>query len=256
MKESYLKAKEEYINTNLTLREISKKYKLCRHKFSKYLNSIGINTKRKLNIKEDIFNIIDTEEKAYWLGFLYADGYVCFDKNKKQYSVELGLKKSDFKHVFNFKNFLKTDKKIYYKDKTNSYKIQINSKLLVKDLINKGCISKKSLILIFPSKEQVPRNLLNHFIRGYFDGDGSIFIKGISPDLRILGTFEFLKSLQNELNIGIIKKDKRHLNNTFYLKLNVKDSLFLLNYMYKNCNIYLDRKFEKYNNLKNCRSDW
>ena len=43
------------------------------------------------------------------------------------------------------------------------------------DLIKQGCVPNKSLILTFPNKYQVPKNLINHFIRGYFDGDGSIY---------------------------------------------------------------------------------
>ena len=55
-------------------------------------------------------------------------------------------------------------------------RINIVSKQLKKDLIQAGCTCTKSLTLTFPSENIIPKHLQHHFIRGYFDGDGSVFI--------------------------------------------------------------------------------
>lgn len=54
------------------------------------------------------------------------------------------------------------------------YRLACYSKKSYTDLINKGCGINKSLILKFPDETQVPQNLISHFIRGYFDGDGCV----------------------------------------------------------------------------------
>jgi hypothetical protein len=116
----------------------------------------------------DIFQNIDTEEKAYWLGFLYADGCVHSQENK----IELGLAEKDYEHLNKFRNFLQIKNKIAYRDSTKSYRLSFRSKKSKQDLIALGYIPCKSLLLHFPNSQQVPDYLIKHFIRGYFDGDG------------------------------------------------------------------------------------
>lgn len=56
-------------------------------------------------------------------------------------------------------------------------RIQISSKTLTADLLKLGCTPRKSLTLKFPNDGIFKSNdLIRHFIRGYFDGDGSVFI--------------------------------------------------------------------------------
>lgn len=247
----------EYISSNKSIRELSENYNINRQLLSGYLiaNNINITNRRnrysykKSNINEKIFDIIDTEEKAYWLGFLYADGYI---QEINNYRLELTLSEKDKDHLEDFKQFLESKFEIKYRKNQKAYRFSVRSSHLCKSLINKGCIPKKSLILTFPNEDQVSNNYIHHFIRGYFDGDGSIYIKknSISPDIRLLGTFEFLdhvKKLLLSLNINTtILKDKRHLHNTFYLKFKVSDGMKFLNYIYNNSNVFLKRKKQKY----------
>ena len=121
---------------------------------------------------EHKFEKIDTEEKAYWLGFLDADGCIHNGRNY-DYGIELGLQEQDYSHLVKFKDFIEKDNKICYREKINSYRYQFKNKTMNKDLINLGCVPHKSLILKFPDEDQVPDNFLIPFIRGYFDGDGS-----------------------------------------------------------------------------------
>ena len=141
------------------------------------------------------FEKIDTEEKAYWLGFLYADGSV----GSKEDKIELGLAEKDLKHIEKFKTFMNINNKISYREKTKSYRMSFRSAQCKQDLINKGCVPKKSLILNFPNENQVPKYLIRHFIRGYFDGDGCFSRQLhniiVSPTVGFIGTKDFLEKI-------------------------------------------------------------
>lgn len=96
-----------------------------------------------------IFDKIDNEEKAYWLGFLYADGSVGSTDNR----VELGLAEKDYNHLVKFKNFIGLDNNISYRPQTKSYRYSFKNKIFKEILIKQGCVPKKSLILDFPSED-------------------------------------------------------------------------------------------------------
>ncbi len=196
----------------------------------------------------NIFNIIDTEEKVYWLGFLYADGYV----DEKDYIILLGLKRDDRQHLEKFQKFLESDVPI--KDRVNngghlySY-IRIYDQKIVKDLINLGLYKKKSLTLLCPNNDMIPTELIFHFIRGYFDGDGSIYpVKNskysIKYRMSICGTESILLYIQDKLKITK-KLDYNRSCPKFVIaaKQQVIDNLNLL---YQNANIYLERKYQLY----------
>lgn len=192
------------------------------------------------------FNKIDTEEKAYWLGFLYADGSV----GSKEDKIELALAEKDLKHIEKFKNFMGISNKICYREKTKSYRISFRSQSCKEDLIKQGCVPKKSLILNFPTEEQVPKKLIRHFIRGYFDGDGWFTNTSDCFQIGIIGTENFIKgfldvveNINKENKIfNVHRKDgaKRYIFGAY------SDVLNFLNYIYKDSKIYLDRKYKHY----------
>jgi hypothetical protein len=238
---------------------VKRKYNIDNTKFAIYLKSIGIEVINYQNIQsidDTIFSIIDSEEKAYWLGFICADGYI----SKKGNRVEITLKLSDVNHLNKFKTFIKYDKNIYL---TNySCRISFANKKIHDDLINLGCTSVKSLTLKFPSTKSVPKHLQKHFIRGYVDGDGCIrLLKRVHfyvGCLQIIGTSNFLYGIANSMNWNVTKlyKDKRHLHNTFFLNYGGAYVLNMLKDLYEDSTIYLDRKFIKYKEIEiksNCR---
>ena len=94
-------------NNGYSLTEISKIVGNSRQCIAKHLKLRGIEVVNRQNlhrINETIFDVIDTEEKAYWLGFLYADGYVSnHDKNKNRNVIELTLALNDFSHIKKFR---------------------------------------------------------------------------------------------------------------------------------------------------------
>ena len=192
------------------------------------------------------FEIIDTEEKAYWLGFLYADGSV----GSKEDKIELGLAEKDLKHIEKFKTFMNINNKISYREKTKSYRMSFRSAKCKQDLIDKGCIPKKSLILDFPNENQVPKHLIRHFIRGYFDGDGWFTNTESCFQIGIIGTENFINGFLN--SIENTNKDNKifdvHRKNGAkrYVFGAYDDVLNFLNWIYKDSNIYLERKYNSY----------
>lgn len=194
-----------------------------------------------------IFEKINSEEKAYWLGFLYADGSVGSSDNR----TELNLAEKDLNHVEKFKNFIGLDNKISYKEKTKAYRYSFKDKIFKEILINKGCVPKKSLILEFPNEKQVPREFIRHFIRGYFDGDGCFCNTPLTFEAGFISTENFirecLKVLPEEVKktypLINVHRDNGAKKYAFYRYQDVK---IFLDFMYKDATIYLDRKYNLY----------
>ena len=204
----------------------------------------------KYTVDYHFFDVIDTEEKAYWLGFLYADGYIRKD------GLELSLCKQDEIHLEKFKKSIKSNVSVKQKI-VNGFpqaRITICSKYISEKLHNLGCVRNKSLILTFPTEEIVPNNLIKHFIRGYFDGDGcvSINIEKRSYHTSFVGTQSFLTSILEILNkeIGTNVKCMRPCGNAKQIAIGGRVQLIkMFHYLYDDSTVYLDRKFEKFNLL-------
>lgn len=192
------------------------------------------------------FEKINTEEKAYWLGFLYADGSV----NSKEDKIELGLAEKDLHHIEKFKAFLGINNKISYRESTKSYRMSFRSQSCKQDLIDKGCIPKKSLVLQYPTEQQVPFYLMKHFIRGYFDGDGWFTNTPDCFQVGLIGTEAFIKGFLDTVD-NINKTNKIficHRENGIkrYVFGAYQDVLNFLNWIYQDATVYLDRKYEYY----------
>jgi hypothetical protein len=229
-------------------KEISMLLKMDCEVLRKNLRFYGFQVK-DLNINEHIWNEsfskIETEEQAYWLGMMYADGYVSKDSNR----IELTLK--DKEHVEKFAKFLNLEK-TRVKPKTamgkTYFKLSFRNFTIHKDLINNGCIPQKSLYLSFPKEKILPKNLINHFVRGYFDGDGSLGIysnKGEkpTPQISINGTLDFLEEVSNIYSLPKNKYGKD--GNAFRYSTTNKDAVkFFLTSVYGNSSIHLDRKYK------------
>lgn len=251
--------KEEIVKMNkkgISFIQISNSLGIERANIRKWMKSIGykiINTQNSLKFRDNLFDNIQTEEDAYWLGFIYADGYIA-DKGQ----FEISLKDEDSDHLLKFANFCNFDKsKVKLKQKTNfdnCFRCRITfATQHLKERFNKlGIIPRKSLVLKYP--KFLPENLERHFIRGYFDGDGCISLTKLKKEgvfaknVSLLGTKEFLTDLLKSINLEKIlsKKDKKTNNNTYTINFKRKEGLNFLKYMYKDSNIYLERKYKRY----------
>lgn len=180
---------------------------------------------KKFKLNENYFDIVDTEQKSYWLG----------------------LQKRDLNHIKLFKNHLSCDKTIYHN--LNNCVLRLESKHMCESLIKLGCIPRKSLILKFPTEEQVPNHLLRHFVRGYFDGDGSAYLQAGKECCKICsGSFDFLYSMNQiflkELNIVRPIERSSLTCNCYHIRWIKRGYVkSIRDYMYDNSNVYLGRKF-------------
>ena len=217
----------------------------------------------KYHLNHDFFETIDTEEKAYWLGFLYADGNV--RKHGNQSVIQ--FKVNDKEVLEKFVKSINCDMPIgeyTRKDGDIYYGVHLTSDKMFEDLCNQGCVPNKSLILKFPTK--IPENLIHHFIRGYFDGDGCVYINNkkwiktpkTNPTICYYeklgivfnGTNEFLTELNKYFNVGKVSKENRRKNtNTWYI-MSTDQKLVkeFYNYIYKDATVWLSRKKEKFEN--------
>ena len=219
---------------------------------------IEIRNKKLVKIDETVFDSIDTEEKAYWLGFIFADGYISLPRRKNgraAYDFEIALQLLDRLHLVKFGKFMGFLENV----KVDSYRCRwaIGNKHLWNTLNSYGCTPRKSLTLKFPDKGIFKsQDLIRHFIRGYFDGDGSISTLETSKSkliVNLIGTEDMLSNILKQCNISTnLHQYKNHSKNTFYFSLAIQKGTNFLTYLYKNSTIYLERKFKLWYNY--CRS--
>lgn len=233
-----------------------------------YCHKLGLTRTKKTCIR-DFFNVIDTEEKAYWLGFIFADGYISYsEKNMKKgqlattYCTGIKLQWSDREHLKKFNKSISGNYKVFketshpdgFRQKiTEAAKILVYSQQMYNDL-NKYFDRDKTYTTKFPD---IQDDLMRHFIRGYFDGDGCLSLIDEKVYVKFLGASkEFHEGLKNVLyknNFIFTSSSKINSYETemYYISINRNlEKIKFLDWIYQDCNIYLDRKYEKYLNCK------
>lgn len=254
---------ELYVRENKSINQIANELKVDWSTIKRDLISRNIEiqtTRNQYNssngINNNLFKKIDSADSAYWLGFLYADGSIRKDRNEITLDLQEQDKKAveDFHHYCNNKNSIRTHN-ITKNGKTYvSYVSGFSSAQVKENLINLGCVPKKSLILTFPTEQQVPQEFIYDFIRGYIDGDGYVQYDQTKHRYRIiiLGTKEFLQGLIQRLGLFehcSINQDKN--SNIYVLTISKKENVFnLLVKLYENSKFHLQRKFEVYEKAK------
>lgn len=216
-----------YKNQNYSLNKISEKYNVSRSVISRVFKENNIETRKithKIKCDYDIFETIDSNEKAYWLGFIAADG--CNYKRKQNATILINISAKDKDHLQKFVDFCKLDKNITeyttsagFSNNTKMCKIEIYSNKMSQDLSNKGIVPRKSLILKPPN---INSEYYLPFILGYFDGDGSIFKTSQGAfGINIEGTREILEWINSILNISennTLSKRKDDGTNNYYIR--------------------------------------
>lgn len=163
---------ELYLNKKLDINQIAKRFSCSCCVISNILKRNNIETISHPRInkrqKEDYFRNIDTEHKAYWLGFIFSDGNIY----KNRLTIE--IQERDVELLERFKKDLCLNSKIItrHRENTTVCSIQMTSASLCKDLENYGIVPNKTLIT--KHLPTIPVELLPHFLRGLIDGDGWI----------------------------------------------------------------------------------
>lgn len=197
--------------------------------------------KRKYNIIHNYFENIDCEYKAYFLGFLMADGNV----HCKYNSAKLSVHEQDIDILEKLRSALFPNEKPKICSDRNIYKIlNITSSQIKNDLISYGCVPNKTFKLKLPSLG----NLQRHFLRGFYDGDGCINISNNRVRSILTGYTGMLKEIQkflHTLNIDSIISEVKPNVSSLVVSKN-KDTYMMLNFLYKDSTIFLNRKYNKY----------
>lgn len=251
--------------------KIAEKYNVSRSCIMKILNKIRVKkrtlseARRVFDLKEDFFETIDNEEKAYWLGFFYADGWVSVGRESKRsdgteyrpslnYKSGISLHEKDIYVLHNLSKILFNGKRTPTKDSSsNNWTIKVNSKKMAEDLQKNGCILHKTYLLAEMPK--IEHSLIRHFVRGFFDGDGSVSKRGNGKDdfnhygkISFVGPIEFLEKIKTlfKEEIGVEFKIISCSNSEIVHKAEVysnKDVRKVFNYLYDGASIFLTRKF-------------
>lgn len=195
---------------------------------------------------EDFFDIIDNEVKAYFLGWIMADGNISI--NNGQYSLKFHISIEDKELIDKFKLYINSTNKASIKqDKYCSYYISLTSIHMCQSLIKLGVIPNKSGKEVFP--RNIPRSLYAHFIRGVFDGDG-ITCVGKSPRSGFVGSKDMLSNIIEIVNTPDRKLIQNKNNEDIYYFLGGKNfSRKLYEFLYKDSTIWLQRKRERLENI-------
>lgn len=256
-----------HYNAGTYIPQIAKTLRISERGVSRVLKEANIYTLRKnrYTLNEDYFSNIDTERKAYILGFMAADGYV----DERNYIVvqlveeDLSLLEAIAKEI-EFTGEIR-----YIPPQANRfstkgcYRLAFSSAAMARDLHSLGLRRGKSKCL--ESLPQVEESLVRHMIRGYFDGDGSITVTkhttqkyAPSPTLSIIATVSVLEEIRSHMvdNCGMTGgyiKDSRTEEMKYLEVRGNKNALKIYHYLYDNATIYLDRKHEKFRQIRPLR---
>lgn len=218
-----------------------------------YRNNLSGKTNRVYTLDETTLDKIDTEEKAYFLGFFSADG--CVSKNdKKQDTISFSLHKQDSYILEKFYKLFGSDKNISTNHK-GYVRFEISSNHICEQIYKLGFTPRKTYSNTFCLLD---KHLMHHYLRGYFDGDGSIgenallnknslIISGYESNMNKISEFLLKeKHISSSFNWDkrkvYIEDDNRFGALVFTNKLN---KYCFLKYIYADASIYLDRKYEK-----------
>lgn len=179
--------------------------------------SCGCLVVAKYKIDEKYFEKIDTQDKAYFYGFILTDGNIENNRSKR-ITIKIGLK--DKPILESFRKYLKTNKPLEthksrftmygnYKVKSGAgAAIVISNVKMVKDIIKLGLNPAKTKTVQFPVNTIIPHKYMHHCIRGIFDGDGTSgigHIQIISGSKIFLSKFKYYLQDRYKINSYIIE---------------------------------------------------
>lgn len=265
VKEEFDETKIDYIcklyERGVSAKMLGIKFSIDKRRVQKWATSKGLlrdksASHRLTEFNQHIFDTIDTPEKAYWLGFFYADAY----NSDKVNTFSITLKDEDYEHLVKLCNFVGLPP-----SKINRYlshiedrvyptcSIRMYSKHVCQKMIELGCPRAKSFIIQYP--DWLDEKLNISFIRGMFDGDGSLAKRENGEWKWSLATTKecgesiqqiILDQLKLIVNLSYISQTE---NNTYELESNGNEKVRkLMEWLYSDFsfNTILDRKYSKY----------
>ena len=246
---------EEYINGDISYSNLCKKYNCTDYLMSVYFRNKGLvkrRTKIKNTLKEDIFDNINSSEKAYIFGFYMADGCISSENYFK-----ISISRNDLELLTAIRNYMAPFVKIHIKEEYTNPKTGITTHSMcefcfknnhIANVLNSYNCGYNKTYIDKSIKNIIPKEYMWDFIRGYFDGDGCIswsktnnkyYISWIGNQFLL----EDIRSLCQKEKVSLSSNVKSSIVKEFRLN-GKKDVLDILQKMYKNATkeSSLDRK--------------
>ena len=223
--------------------------------FEKYFNG-NPNILGMKNTK--LFKYIDSEESAYWLGFIVADGNI----NKNGHSLHINLSRRDKSHLQKLSNLLKQPVKdtVWQKDGKfyNGCYLCLSSSECWNDLYSLGVVPNKGVSDQSVILNNIPDDLKHHFLRGVFDGDGTValpnpsnknaYAVGFCGEKRMM--LAISAYLREQLGIGDTLPSNPSDNFAVIRWVGKRQTEAICGFLYRDASIFLDRKKNRYNRIK------
>ncbi len=251
-----------YLEEKVSVEEISRRFDICNKPICYFLRKNNIEVKQfsanKYSVNSNYFETLN-QESAYWLGFLFSDGYLL----EKDNAIGMNLSVKDECVLEDFKKCLQSEAKILrFKPNGKIKKLKngqiiksgiisyfrFQDKKMADDLRKYGMKGKKSLTLEWPKIEE---KFYYSFLRGYLDGDGCIYVNESKRicSVMFLGTKEFTDKLKEFVfkDTGIVFHTSKH-TNIFRVYINSKPNILkLLDKLYGDNDGFprLERKYNK-----------
>jgi intein-encoded DNA endonuclease-like protein len=200
-------------------------------------------------------------DMAYVLGFITADGAI----NDERRYINITIHQNDVDVLEYIKTVMGVDNPIVLSDYNNRQMVnlRISSKQMYEDLISLNITQNKTYTIVAPPF--IPDGMFGHYMRGYFDGDGSISIYNNSKVLTAIVSAktaskvyaEQLKMILNEYGITSIiytrpSNDVKHVD-LYELRIAGKSIVDFAELIYTDAPFYMKRKFDKFQSLFNDR---
>lgn len=253
---------KQMIQNGAFLKEVAEYCKLDCETTRHRLKELGleiINTNRiNRHIKSDYFSVIDSPEKAYWLGFLYTDGSV--DHYRATGRIRLQLQEADKEILEKFQKDLGIESKILYDKRENSTccSVEFVDEQIFNDLAKYGIIPNKTYQVKHIPYNTIPEELLSAYALGLFDGDGSLsYSNDFSTDVTINYTayyeeevLDFQQIIKKITNTTTVPK--HYFTSAWHAQWRGRlQVISILSTLYENCPRHLERKYNKFLQLKN-----
>lgn len=250
----------------LTKRQIRTKHKCANTTIVQVLDSVGEHQKNRsearqvYGLNQNYFDDIDSSQKAYFLGFLWADGH----NNIKHNHVMIRLAEKDICMLEKFKTWLNAKHPIYtyqrkgYRKDFRYVHFNIKNQHLSQSLLRLGMVQNKTRYPVLP---KIKSGFQRDFIRGFFDGDGCWYVrKGVGRfqgSISFAGNISFLKEIAAmiEGQTGIKSGVYLTKGSDFYGHISFAGREKMLRFgewLYRDKDdAFLDRKYQKYFQMTN-----
>ena len=258
VKQTYTKEEQigicnRYVRDGLSMDAVGREFGVSHFAIETMLRERGIPRRpqdeagRRYACNHSFFDSVDTERKAYWLGFIAADG------NVWQHNLKIALARKDREHLDRYKEHIGSEHPIddYMASNPNGKptpqsRVTIKSRQLAASLAKHGILPRKSLTLRWPRHLQ--SELQQHFLRGYFDGGGSFSVGSGQLQMNLVGTEDVCRAAQDLLveNVGLNRTKlltPKNSSGVWYVAYGGNKQVpRIAQYLYRGATVWLPRK--------------